>query len=199
MKIMKKSIVLAILALAGGTTASNGVGTIYFENYFSPTSPTINYSSDPILVPPGKAGLALGSEFSVELAYYPGVTSNPFDLTLLPASITAFGFDPVAYPAADGQLSYGAGWFLGSTLELPGTTQGEVVTLDVYAFNNRNLAASTLNGSSGLFQVTLGGGIYPAALLTPMPNFTGPVPEPATLAMGGLGLAALTLLRRKQA
>jgi hypothetical protein len=196
---MKKSIGLSVLGITFSVTASQGAGTIYFSNYYSSTSPTINYSSNPFLVPPGKAGLALGSEFSAELAYYNGVTSNPFDLTLLSSSITAFGL-AAPNPTADGQLSSGAGWFLGpGVLELPGTTQVELVTLDVYAFNNGSLAASTLSGSSGLFQVNLGGGIYPPALLTGMPNFTVPVPEPTTMTLGGLGLASLLLFRRKQA
>lgn len=202
---MKKSVVLAIIAVMG-TAASTveGNGTVGFENYFSSSSPTINYSSNPFLAPYGKAGLALGSEFSAELAYYPGITYNLPDLTLLSSSITPFGVDPISHPAADGQVSYGAGWFWGpGDLELPGTTQEEVVTLDVFAFNNGSLGASTIFGSSGAFQVTLGGGVIPPALLrgTPGASFTVTLlsPEPTTLALGGLGLATLMLFRRKQA
>ncbi len=203
---MKKSIVLAILGIAAGTTASYGQGTVSFNNYFSSTSPTINYSSNAGLVPAGKAGLAVGSEFDVELAWAVGTVGSTSALTFLPGTLTTFGNAQPTYPASDGNLlpnTYGAGWFEGPNVTLAGSgTAGSIVTLDVFCFNNGSLAGSTINGSSGLFQVAVGGGALPPASLngTVGQSFTvaNSVPEPTTMALGGLGLAALMLFRRKQ-
>jgi len=187
-----------------GATASYGQGTVNFSNYFSTSSPTVKYSSNPSLVPAGKAGETLGSEFSAELAWASGVVGSTSSLAFLGSSITPFGLGGPSTPAADNQASVGAGWYNAGTqvLAASGLPAGTVVTLDVFAFNNGSLAASTINGSSGLFQVTVGGGTTPPASLsgTVAGNFTvaSAVPEPTTMALGGLGVAALMLLRRKQ-
>jgi len=190
---MKKSIVLAIIGMAAGLTASYGQGTVGFFNYFSTSSPTVNYSASN--VPIGKAGLAVGTGFSAELGWFNGVTANTADITLVPSSITPFGIDPIGNPAADGQVSFGAGWFLGPNIDL-GVASGTTVTLEVFAFN----AGSTVTGHSGLFQVSLGGGALPPASIAAGGSFlvANAIPEPTTMALGGLGLAALMLYRRKQ-
>jgi hypothetical protein len=200
---MKKSIVMAMLGVAAGVTASYGQGTINFSNYYS-SNPLVKYAASN--VPVGKANLSVGSEFSAELAFFNGTTANSSALSLVPASIVQFGYAPATYTAADGGLDgYGAGVFEGQgTLPLTGTSSGEVVTVEVYAFNNGSYAAATVRGVSGLFNVTLGGGIsFPASLQgTPGASFTvavAPVPEPTTMALGGLGLAALMIARRKKA
>jgi len=190
---MKKSIVLAMLGVAAGVTASYGQGTVGFFNYFSPSSPVVSYAASN--VPIGKAGLAVGSGFTAELAWFNGVTANSAALTLVPSSETAFGLAAPS-PTADGQLSYGAGWFLGPNVSL-GAAAGSTVTLEVIAFN----AGSTVTGQSGLFQVTLGGGGLPPASIAAGGSFTvaNAVPEPTTMALGGLGLAAMLVARRKKA
>jgi hypothetical protein len=199
---MKKSIVLAILGVAAGATASYGQGTVNFSNYYSTSSPTVNYANSN--VPVGKAGLSLGSEFSAELAWATGVVGSTSSLAFLASTITPFGLGGPSTPAADGQASVGAGWYNAGTqiLAASGLPAGTVVTLDVFAFNNGSLGASTINGSSGLFQVTVGGGTTPPATLngTVAGHFlvANAIPEPTTMALGGLGLAALMLFRRKQ-
>jgi len=187
---MKKTIVLAILGIAAGVVSSQGQATVNFSNYYSGTAPTINYQG---------SGIPVGSEFQAELYFVVGagasdatVMANPF-----PASLVHFGNSYPAYPAADGDTVNGAGWFLGSGLDLGGTAQ-ETISAEVVAFNGTDYASSAIKGKSGVFTLVTGGGlVLPASLQGAMPNFTV-IPEPTTMALGGLGLAALMLYRRKQ-
>jgi hypothetical protein len=208
---MKRTILLAILGVTTAATAVYGDGFVLFENYLDSASP-VTYSLNPAFAPQGEAGVAIGSEFSAELAWYNGVTANPSDLTLLPNTITSFGL--VSKPVADGDLFNGAGYFFDSAeVTLPRYTSGQV-TLEVLAFNGTDFASSITKGVSPLFLMT------PAPLvIDPPPSFpdSGPnayqsftvaegglasvtfIPEPTTIALGGLGLAALISFRRKHA
>ena len=206
---MKKSILLPVLGFLGTATAVYGDGFIVFANYVG-SAPPITYSLDPSLAPPGEAGVAIGSEFNAELAWYNGVTANASDLTVLPNTMTSFGL--TSKPVADGDVNNGAGFFIDSSeITLPGYVSGQV-TLAVLAFNGTSFATSTITGESRLFLMT------PAPVVIDPPPFfptDGPnayqaftvgeaplvqfVPEPATIAIGGLGLAALTFFRRRQA
>jgi len=207
---MKKTLALAILGAVAGVATSYGQGTVGFFNYFASTSPTINYSANAALVPAGKAGLALGGSFAAELGWFNGVTADPNQITLVASSLTYFSFNgPTANGTADGDvfnaahpLGSGAGWYLGPNVSLTGTGVGSVVTLDVFVFNGGSIAAASVGGNSGLFQVTLGGGGVPPASLATAPNIsvvnTGPVPEPSIFALAGLGAAGLMTLRRNK-
>jgi hypothetical protein len=203
---MKKSLVLAILGVAAGVASSYGQGTVTFQNYFSSASPRITYAATG--VPAGKANLALGGSFAAELGWFNGVTADPNQITLLPGSITYFSFlGPAQNAAADGDIydsghpaGNGAGWYLGPDLALAGAPAGTTVTLQVFAFNGGSFAGATVNGSSALFQRTLGGGALPPASLLGSPNFTvASVPEPATFALAGLAAAGIMAFRRKKA
>lgn len=204
---MKKSLVLGILGIAAiaGTTA-HGQGYVNFLNYFSSTSPTINFNATGV-TPSSKAGLALGSSFTAELLWFNGLTANPAQLTLVPGSLTPFATPPGG--VADGNLANGAGYFIGPTLSLTGYTSG-LATFEVAVFGTEG--ANSYAGTSALFTMT------PATGSQPVPGFNqvqvavgsiqynpgsyqivDAVPEPVTMAFGGLGLAALMLFRRKQA
>jgi hypothetical protein len=207
---MKKSLVLGILGAAAAATAY-GQGTVQFQNYFNPSSPTIKYAASN--VPSGKANLALGGNFAAELAWFNGVTADPNQLVLIPTTITGFGAVSPSFPnaVADGDLASGAGWYFGPTVTLSGAASGTTVTLDVIAFNGAAPTAfaggipvwngaTGQGGQSGLFQITLGGGALPPAGLSSAPNFTVQnVPEPTMFALAGLGAAGLMALRRKKA
>lgn len=206
---MKKSLVLAILGIAGalGTTAY-GQGYVVFKNYFTSSSPTINFNATGV-TPSSKAGLALGSSFSAELLWFNGTTANPASLTPV-GPLVIFGTSVTSIsPVADGNLAGGAGYFIGGTVPLPGYTSG-LATFMVDVFGTEG--ANSYAGSSALFTMT------PATGASPPPGFNqvqvgvgsiqynpgsyqivDAIPEPVTMAFGGLGLAALMLFRRKRA
>jgi hypothetical protein len=200
---MKKSIVLAILgiAAAAGTTAF-GQGTVYFKNYFNSTSPTINFNASGI-IPASKDGLAVGPNLSAELLWFNGLTANPAALTLVAGSLTPFG------GSADGDVAGGAGLFIGPIVTLPGYVSG-LATFQVAVFGTEG--ANSYSGTSGLFTMTPATGAQPAPGFNQVQVGVGSiqynpgsysvadaVPEPTTMALGGLGLAALMVFRRKQA
>jgi hypothetical protein len=201
---MKKSIVLAILGIAAGVIGAQAQGTVNFSNYYSNTAPTVNFGTT--FVPLALQGLAVGSEFQAELCYVVGTGASEATVFANPiaASLTHFGTTYPNSPAADGDSVNGAGWWIGGgneVLNTPATAAGTVITAEVLAFNGTTYGNSTYVGKSGLFTLTLGGGIaFAASLNGNMPNFTvNGVPEPTTMALGGLGLAALLVARRKKA
>ena len=207
---MKKSIVLAILGIAAAAgTAAYGQGFVLFQNYFGSTSPTINFAATGV-VPAAKEGLAVGSSLSAQLLWYNGLTGNASLLTAVGAPVV-FGTSVTSVsPVADGDLADGAGFFIApSAVTLTGYTSG-LATFEVAVFGTEG--ANTYTGTSALFTMT------PATGSSPVPGFNqlqvavgsiqynpgsynvvNAVPEPATLALGGLGLAAMMLIRRKQA
>jgi hypothetical protein len=205
---MKKTWILAVLGLSSvGVISSYGQGHLNFTDYANSTSPTINYAASN--VPVGKAGLSLGGSFAAELAWGNGANDTAGSLTLIPGTITYFGYDgPGANGDADGASgpsAAGAGWFqLNTTTTLTtamGYTGGQV-TLEVFAFNNGSLGAATVFGNSTLFNFTPATGSSPTPSTAPdISPFTvaQAVPEPTTLALAGLGGAALLAFRRKKA
>jgi len=111
----------------------------------------------------------------------------------------------------------GSGIFYdGTAITIPGATAGtgtgdtvNNATLDIVGWtgNYANYAAAVLAGANvgdtGAFQNHTGGGGTPAAAPANMTGWVGnltltPVPEPTTLALGGLGAAALLLFRRRK-
>ncbi|MDA1272718.1 MAG: PEP-CTERM sorting domain-containing protein [Verrucomicrobia bacterium] len=81
---------------------------------------------------------------------------------------------------------------------VPGVAAGQTATLQLRAYNGANFASSLVSGQSGTINVALGGGNLPPAALAGLSGFTmTAIPEPSTIALGVLGLAALMVRRRK--
>lgn len=80
---------------------------------------------------------------------------------------------------------------------IPGMAPGPV-TLRMRAYNGADYNSSTIRGESANFTVTTQDPTLPGVNLVGLTGFSVlPVPEPATLALGALGLGALLIRRRK--
>jgi len=188
---MKKTLLIGIVALSAAAS-SYGQGII-FGNYNGGNfiGAPISYAASN--VPTGKAGLAIGSDFSATLSYFNTLTS----------SFVQIG-SPVAFFGIDGNLGSGAGYWFGGGALIPGWTSG-AVTIRVDVANTVAIGSygvGTLVGSSGPFSITpvvSTNPNYPDFSTTTYSAFTvAAVPEPSTFALAGLGLASLLIFRRRK-
>ncbi len=179
---MKKALLtLAALAMAGSAYAQ---GTItFFNNGIDNASGSGSYDA-PIFLADGTTGI--GSGFTVGL--YDGATLVPGSLTTFISGAPGF-FNPVF------------------DLPIPGRAPGSTpsLTVKVWETSAGSFAAALTRGEQTFTAKPLGGANPtppPPAFFTPtMTGFTGfavtVVPEPATIALGAIGIGALLLRRRK--
>jgi hypothetical protein len=207
---MKKAIVLSILGIAASGIAAFGQGQVIFNNYGAAT-----YATDQVLWG-ANSGHTVGTTVQttavdVQLFYELGTIStsqanfgNTATAGLQGAISLAFnsggsyGVGPYGYFGVGNQII--TGWSSGPVtlmIEAWDTTTGATFTL------------ATVKGYSALWQETGASGGFgitstalPPDYAANMPGVTltgaAPVPEPTTMALGGLGLAALIAFRRKQ-
>ncbi|HVU09291.1 MAG TPA: PEP-CTERM sorting domain-containing protein [Verrucomicrobiae bacterium] len=191
---MKKTLILGVLGLAVGVLSSRGQGSIQFNTYTANNSNGILSTFN---------GVPLDGTFTGELLY-----------SLTPINDTA-GAGPlsqgwtVGSTALFDQPGVIAGYIQGPNLVLPSYTSG-LVYFEIIAFNGASYGAGTAYGHTASFSMPLATGTVQAWVADGNPANGGsglisalvlqPVPEPATLALAGLGgLAALVAYRRKQA
>jgi hypothetical protein len=220
---MKRSIIAAILGVAGSVATTYGQGIIQFDNYYGAVY-------DPVVYGAGVAGHAAGSNVnstSVEVALFYALGNLSSDSTS--AFLTAAG-SAVGTTFIDSTLNShgllgtgtGPGGFYndGTDITLAGWVTGDTATFMVEAWDTTAggtfSTAGNLIGSSALWTEVgdpslpglSGTGIIPSSLGDPAETMAnGPlgvvmtqiVPEPTTLALAGLGgLASLMAFRRKQ-
>ncbi|MGB7769698.1 MAG: PEP-CTERM sorting domain-containing protein [Verrucomicrobiia bacterium] len=206
---MKKAIVLSVLGIAASGIAAFGQGQILFNNYSSAT-----YTTDQVTWG-ANSGYTVGNNVDsasveVQLFYELGTVST--SAASFAGSSTA-GITGFISTSANAGATYGVGpggFFSAGNQIITGWSSGNV-TFMYEAWDTTTgatFALATVKGYSALWQETTaagGFGLTPTALppdyAANMPGvvLTGPVPEPTTMALGGLGLAALMLFRRKQA
>jgi len=120
----------------------------------------------------------------------------------------------LASVATTGFLSgAGAGYFSGGTVAIPTVLPGANAFLQVRIFSASSgsfAAAQSANlantwAQSGVFSVATGGAGSPPSTPSPLTGLTslslnagGVVPEPSSLALAGLGAAALLVFRRRK-
>lgn len=210
---MKKSILLAIVGLTGAVaTSAYGQGFIALSNYVSSSNIPSPVLSFPGGSPVGVSGYTVGFYFAAG-DIRGSVASDPFAVP----GARFWGFSPPTSLYSGFQLATGTGStallagpmsfgipgsYLSGGYFQPGMGAGATITVMVVAYNGANYGASTFRSHSLSFTMTTSvGTAFPAITGSAETDggFAVMVPEPTTMALGGLGLAALLFFRRKQA
>lgn len=177
---MKKLLLIAVGMLA--TLSAYAQGTVNFANVAGPaTARTVNA---PVFHTDGTTRLS-GPGFQAQL--YAGPSAS---------ALTAVG-NPAPF-----LTGAGAGYFQGGSRTIPTVAPGAAATVVVRAWDTATGAtweAAGIKGESGAITVTTGGAGTPPSLpanLVGLQSFSL-VPEPSTIALAILGVAALFVRRRK--
>jgi hypothetical protein len=199
MKTNALAALLSILATASIDAQVFTQATIDFDNSFN-TNLTPNASSEGAVFSLCPAGLA--DRFNLQL--FGGASPNNLSLiaTLLQSNDSALTGSEIGAP---GQWVDGTG----QTYFVPGVQALGIGYFQVFvwegdqysSFADAEASGTPFFGESAVFQNPTGGGTVPPADLTGMPSFAyGPLdcPEPATVALCGLGSVSLLLLRRRK-
>lgn len=193
---MKRTIVLSILCIAASVmtlTSSRGQaaepGFIWLDNYAS-SGPRMTYLTlgyPPVLH-------YADSSFTVGLFYALGDlrASIPFDPgSGVPDGSLVLGTGPGSTaPIFD--FPSGEGYFSATTpFAVPGSTPGQIITVEVIVYNGLDYASSLLRGHTEPF-------IMPTAvaITVPIPAVGDymPVPEPSPFTLGAIAILVLSLL-----
>jgi hypothetical protein len=179
---MKKLIPLAVL-LAGATGVF--AQTVDFNN-----TRTFATTADRTVKAPGGLANLVGTDYVAQLYYGANagslnpVTSNPVRFRNVPSS------DPLA------------GTWTGATRTLTGFNAGDIVTLQVWAWNGAGgatFATAAERGQSGTFtyRIPAAGSLPTDYYIEGFRTFTL-VPEPSIIGLGVIGVGALFMLRRRK-
>ncbi len=198
-----KKLAITLLSVAAATTMY-GQGNFNFNNVSSAALITIaSANAGPA---EGLTGQFVGTGYSASF-FYGAVGSTAYSqLTYFGAGANTSFFGT---GAADADQTGGAGLFDGGNVIIPGATGNEVIGVAVWwsgggangvATSYAQAVADGYNtGLSPLLTIPLATGtLFPVALDGLGSFQVGVVPEPATLALCGLGAASLLLFRRKK-
>ncbi len=199
-----KKILLMLSVVAVCALTVYGQGRVAFNNITSGNAITIDPVL-PIAAGEGAAGANLGSTYSIDLVWAPQATYGS-QAAFLAAALGSSS--PIAFFGTTGgsPITDGAGLFDSGVVPSPvGTSMpAGKYTMEAFAWFNGGtfatyaaaLAGGANTGFSGFFTQVVTAA--PAGVnATIFPSFTVAVPEPSTIAMLGLGMAALLAFRRR--
>jgi len=181
-----KKLLVTLAAVIVTVSSAFAQGTVIFDNRPGSGDAPIVLASD------GVTGAGSIAGMKAELDLVGGTAAAP---TYTPVGTTTFR-------GTSGAL---AKFITSVETAVTGVPAGGTATLVVRAYNGGDYASSLTRGQSGQFTVSGLGGTPPTGgPALPSPDLSGlqgfqvtTVPEPATIALGVLGAAALMLRRRK--
>lgn len=180
---MKKALIASILGVVASVATSYGQGTVFFANY----SPSESINA-PVTLVPGDIMISGATGWKADLLYQFG--AGPWTLAAGSQVGFAGGFD--------GDTANGAGYFVGSSVTIPGYAGGPI-SFQVQAYNGADYQGSTGRGLSAILNMpSIATGVQPVTGLIGLTSWTVVIPEPSTFALLGLGSAAMLIFRRRK-
>jgi hypothetical protein len=205
---MKKMIIVA--ALFAASVGAYAQGVVYFNNYITGTLQTYVYGVETTDATVQVVG-STSADYPTGTATYTGtkLSGTGYSAQLWGASATNATFTVTTNGTTAVTLNFRSGSGVGKILNpvnvaVQGVASGSSAVLQLRVWDNSggtitSYDSAITKGTSGYISVSsLGGGTVQVPNLVGLTSFSlTTVPEPATIALGVIGAAALLLRRRK--